>query len=80
MNLRVMAALRLHLGVCSPYEEVFYFVSPYPSRVIRRGAIIMRCVPAAIAEGISLPEERRPKVAEALVIWVALWSVLVVVR
>ena len=42
------------------------------------GLFYLGCVPAAIAE-ITLPEERWPKVAGALVVWAALWITLVAV-
>jgi len=42
------------------------------------GLFYLGCVPAAIA-GAALPEERWPKVASALVFWVALWITLVAV-
>jgi hypothetical protein len=42
------------------------------------GLFYLGCVPAVIAE-ITLPEERWPKVAGALVVWVALWITLVAV-
>jgi competence protein ComEC len=42
------------------------------------GLFYVGCVPGAIAE-VALPEERWPKVAGALVLWAALWIVLVAV-
>jgi competence protein ComEC len=42
------------------------------------GLFYLGCVPAAIAE-VALAEERWPKVAGALVLWAALWIVLVAV-
>ena len=42
------------------------------------GLFYLGCVPAAIAE-TTLPEERWPKVASALMIWSALWITLVAV-
>ena len=42
------------------------------------GLFYLGCAPAAIA-GAALPEERWPKVAGALVVWVALWITLVAV-
>jgi competence protein ComEC len=42
------------------------------------GLFYLGCVPAAIAEA-KLPEERWPKVAGTLVVWTALWIVLVAV-
>jgi hypothetical protein len=42
------------------------------------GLFYLGCVPGAIAE-VALPEERWPKVAGALVLWAALWIVLVAV-
>jgi competence protein ComEC len=42
------------------------------------GLFYLGCVPAAIAE-VALPEERWPKVGGMLVLWAALWIVLVAV-
>lgn len=42
------------------------------------GLFYLGCAPAAIAEA-ALPEERWPKVAGLLVLWAALWIVLVAV-